>query len=163
MDTDVVGVVAPGPSRPPHPMTSARRRGLTRMSPSLTIEGPDVTPSTDHRTATSAHPDATGILRVLVGATFVVILNETIMVNAIPRLMHDFDITARAAQWLSTAFMLTLAVVIPMTGWLLQRVTTRRAFTVALGLFITGTSSRPRRGASPYCSRPGSSRPAAPP
>ena len=109
------------------------------MSPSLTIEGPDVTPSTDHRTATSTHPDATGILRVLVGATFVVILNETIMVNAIPRLMHDFDITARAAQWLSTAFMLTLAVVIPMTGWFLQRVTTRRAFTVALGLFITGT------------------------
>ena len=85
------------------------------------------------------HPDSTGILRVLVGATFVVILNETIMVNAIPRLMHDLDITARSAQWLSTAFMLTLAVVIPMTGWFLQRVTTRRAFALALGLFLAGT------------------------
>ena len=67
------------------------------MSPSLTIEGPDVTPSTDHRTATSTHPDATGILRVLVGATFVVILNETIMINAIPRLMSD-STSARAPR-----------------------------------------------------------------
>jgi DHA2 family lincomycin resistance protein-like MFS transporter len=116
------------------------------MSPSLTIEGPDVTPSPDQPatapepgSAPAGHPDSTGILRVLVGATFVVILNETIMVNAIPRLMHDLDVTARSAQWLSTAFMLTLAVVIPMTGWFLQRVTTRRAFALALGLFITGT------------------------
>ena len=85
------------------------------------------------------HPHATGILRILVAATFVVILNETIMVNAIPRLMHEFSVDARAAQWLSTAFMLTLAVVIPMTGWFLQRVTTRAAFTTALGLFLAGT------------------------
>jgi len=105
-----------------------------------------VTPSPDQRatepvtsSGPAGHPDSTGILRVLVGATFVVILNETIMVNAIPRLMHDFEVTARSAQWLSTAFMLTLAVVIPMTGWFLQRVTTRRAFTLALGLFIAGT------------------------
>ena len=109
------------------------------MSPSLTIEGPDVTPSTDHRTATSTHPDATGILRVLVGATFVVILNETIMVNAIPRLMVELDVTARSAQWLSTAFMLTMAVVIPVTGWFLQRVTTRQAFLTAMTVFLTGT------------------------
>ena len=62
------------------------------------------------------------VLRWLVGATFVVILNETIMINAIPRLMVDFDVDANAAQWLSTAFMLTMAVVIPATGWFLQNV-----------------------------------------
>ena len=80
------------------------------------------------------------VLRWLVTATFVVILNETIMVNAIPRLMTDFEVTARSAQWLSTAFMLTMAVVIPVTGWFLQRVTTRTAFTVAMSLFIGGTT-----------------------
>jgi DHA2 family lincomycin resistance protein-like MFS transporter len=79
------------------------------------------------------------VLRWLVIATFVVILNETIMINAIPRLMADFDVTARAAQWLSTAFMLTMATVIPVTGWFLQRVTTRTAFRVAMTLFIAGT------------------------
>ena len=79
------------------------------------------------------------MLRWLVGATFVVILNETIMINAIPRLMVDFDVDASAAQWLSTAFMLTMAVVIPITGWFLQRVTTRFAFGLAMGVFCAGT------------------------
>lgn len=80
-----------------------------------------------------------GVLRWLVLATFIVILNETIMVNAIPRLMGQFEITARSAQWLSTSFMLTLAVVIPVTGWFLQRVTTRVAFATAMTVFCTGT------------------------
>jgi len=80
------------------------------------------------------------VLRWLVLATFVVILNETIMVNAIPRLMVELDVTARSAQWLSTAFMLTMAVVIPVTGWFLQRVTTRQAFTTAMVVFLVGTA-----------------------
>src|SRR3954467_8012879 len=85
-----------------------------------------------------AAPDY-GVLRWLVGATFVVILNETIMINAIPRLMDDFQVDASAAQWLSTAFMLTMGVVIPITGWFLQRVTTRFAFGLAMATFCTGT------------------------
>ncbi len=80
-----------------------------------------------------------GVLRWLVLATFIVILNETIMVNALPALMGEFEVSARAAQWLSTAFMLTLAVVIPVTGWFLQRVTTRTAFATAMVVFCTGT------------------------
>src|SRR4051794_34328497 len=80
-----------------------------------------------------------GVLRWLVLATFVVILNETIMVNAIPRLMGEFDVTARSAQWLSTAFMLTMATVIPVTGWFLQRVSTRFAFGTAMSVFCVGT------------------------
>ncbi len=76
----------------------------------------------------------------LVAATFTVILNETIMINAIPRLAEDFGVSVNAAQWLSTAFLLTMASVIPVTGWFLQRVSTRTAFTVAMATFITGTT-----------------------
>jgi DHA2 family lincomycin resistance protein-like MFS transporter len=79
------------------------------------------------------------VLRWLVAATFVVILNETIMINAIPRLMDDFGVDASAAQWLSTVFMLAMAVVIPITGWFLQRFTTRFAFGVAMAVFCSGT------------------------
>ncbi|MBF6131636.1 multidrug efflux MFS transporter [Nocardia otitidiscaviarum] len=80
------------------------------------------------------------VIRLLVLATFVVILNETIMINAIPRLMHDLDVTERAAQWVSTAFMLTMAAVIPVTGWFLQRVSTRQAYAIAMGVFLAGTA-----------------------
>ncbi|MFE6860230.1 MDR family MFS transporter [Nocardia sp. NPDC057668] len=89
-------------------------------------------PATSGRTPT--------VIRVLSLATFVVILNETIMVNAIPRLMGDLHVTERSAQWVSTAFMLTMAAVIPATGWFLQRVTTRRAYSIAMGVFLFGTA-----------------------
>ncbi|RDB46238.1 MDR family MFS transporter [Tsukamurella tyrosinosolvens] len=80
------------------------------------------------------------VIKLLVAATFVVILNETIMINAIPRLMTDFHVDARAAQWLSTVFMLTMAAVIPVTGWFLQRVSTRTAYAVAMATFSAGTA-----------------------
>ncbi|MGW9073929.1 DHA2 family efflux MFS transporter permease subunit [Streptomyces yangpuensis] len=93
-----------------------------------------------HETPTLSPDRVTAVLRILVLSTFVVLLNETIMVNAIPRLMREFDVTAAAAGWLSTAFMLTMAVVIPVTGWFLQRVTTRTAFGLAMALFLAGTT-----------------------
>ncbi|MCX5589248.1 DHA2 family efflux MFS transporter permease subunit [Streptomyces erythrochromogenes] len=93
-----------------------------------------------HATPTLSPARVTAVLRILVLSTFVVLLNETIMVNAIPRLMRDFEVTAAAAGWLSTAFMLTMAVVIPVTGWFLQRVTTRTAFGLAMALFLAGTA-----------------------
>jgi DHA2 family lincomycin resistance protein-like MFS transporter len=80
------------------------------------------------------------VIRLLVLATFVVILNETIMINAIPNLMVALHIDEQTAQWLSTAFMLTMAAVIPVTGWFLQRVTTRHAYATAMGLFLLGTA-----------------------
>jgi DHA2 family lincomycin resistance protein-like MFS transporter len=78
-------------------------------------------------------------ITILLVSTFVVILNETIMSVALPHLMDDLDITASAAQWLTTAFLLTMAVVIPVTGFLLQRFTTRGIFIAAMTLFSAGT------------------------
>ena len=87
-------------------------------------------------------PDARGttlVISLLLVSAFVVILNETIMGVALPHLMTDLNITASAAQWLTTAYMLTMAVVIPITGFLLQRFNTRPVFLAAMGLFSTGT------------------------
>jgi DHA2 family lincomycin resistance protein-like MFS transporter len=80
------------------------------------------------------------VVLVLVAATFVVILNETIMINAIPRLMVGLEVSEQTAQWVSTAFMLAMAAVIPVTGWFLQRVSTRRAYATAMGVFLAGTA-----------------------
>ncbi|MFI7708282.1 MDR family MFS transporter [Nonomuraea sp. NPDC049480] len=90
--------------------------------------------------ATAVSGRTPAVIRLLVLATFVVILNETIMINAIPRLMGALHITEQTAQWLSTAFMLTMAAVIPITGWFLQRVSTRSAYSTAMGLFLLGTA-----------------------
>ncbi|HEY5822024.1 MAG TPA: MDR family MFS transporter [Propionibacteriaceae bacterium] len=92
---------------------------------------------TTTRSAMSSR-DRSVIITLLV-ATFVVILNETIMGVALPRLMVDLSVSARTGQWLSTAFMLTMAIVIPTTGFLLQRLTTRTVFVLAMALFSVGT------------------------
>ncbi|WP_460947155.1 DHA2 family efflux MFS transporter permease subunit [Okibacterium endophyticum] len=90
---------------------------------------------TDERTS----PQARRVIMLLIAAAFVVILNETIMSVALPELMADLHIDARTAQWLTTAFMLTMAVVIPITGFLLQRFNTRPIFIAAMSLFSLGT------------------------
>ncbi len=79
------------------------------------------------------------VIWVLLAAAFVAILNETTMSMAIPHLIDDLKITPLAAQWVTSAFMLTMAVVIPTTGFLLQRFTTRQMFLGALALFSVGT------------------------
>lgn len=76
---------------------------------------------------------------MLVAAAFVVILNETTLSVALPVLMGYFEITADVAQWLVTSFMLTMAVVIPMTGYIMQRFSLRQVYAAALLLFLAGT------------------------
>lgn len=80
------------------------------------------------------------VINLLIISAFVVILNETVMGVAIPHLMDDLHISALAAQWLTTGFLLTMAVVIPTTGFLIQRISTRRLYIIAMGLFISGTA-----------------------
>ncbi len=80
------------------------------------------------------------IINLLIISAFVVILNETVMSVAIPHLMKDLGISALAAQWLTTGFLLTMAVVIPTTGFLIQRITTRRLYIIAMSLFVAGTA-----------------------
>jgi len=79
------------------------------------------------------------VIGLLLVSAFTVILNETIMSLALPHLMVDLDVTAAAAQWLTTAFLLAMAVVIPITGFLLRRFSTRAVFLMAMSFFCLGT------------------------
>ena len=88
------------------------------------------------------------VIWLLLAAAFVAILNETTMGVAIPHLIGDLGITAVDAQWLTTAFMLTMAVVIPTTGFLLNRFSTRAR--------RARRTCPPRRGPSPSRTSPAS-------
>ena len=79
------------------------------------------------------------VLAVLVFTAFVMMLNETSLSVAMLSIMDDYSIDAGVAQWLMTGFMLTMAVVLPTTGWLLQRYSTKTVFTLAVSSFLIGT------------------------
>jgi len=101
-------------------------------TPTTTGAQPTVTPP-----ASSPRPGV--VIALLVISAFVVILNETIMSVALPSLMVDLAITASTAQWLTTGFLLTMAMVIPLTGYLLARFPLRGVYLTAMSLFIVGT------------------------
>jgi len=102
----------------------------------------EVSPTAGTRTAVpeKMSRESVTIISTLLVATFVVILNETIMNVALQRLMVDLRVDAPTVQWLSTGFMLTMAVVIPTTGFILQSLSTRAVFMLAMGLFAGGTA-----------------------
>lgn len=79
------------------------------------------------------------VIPLLLVSAFVVILNETIMGVALPALNRDLGISVSTGQWLTSAFMLVMAVVIPVTGYLLQRFHVRQVFIAAMTLFSLGT------------------------
>ena len=85
-------------------------------------------------------PAGMRVIWLLLAAAFVAILNETTMAIAIPSLNRTLGIPPELGQWLTSAFMLTMAVVIPTTGFLLQRFTTRQVFLAAIGSFVLGTA-----------------------
>ncbi|WP_436738138.1 DHA2 family efflux MFS transporter permease subunit [Streptomyces sp. BBFR102] len=80
------------------------------------------------------------VISLLLVAAFVAILNETTMAIAIPDLNAALGIPPESGQWLTSAFLLTMAVVIPTTGYILQRFTTRQVFLASMAAFSVGTA-----------------------
>ncbi len=79
------------------------------------------------------------IIGLLMVSTFVVLLNEMMLGVALPTLISDLDITPTTGQWLTTGYLLTLAVLIPATGFVMRRFTTRAIFLGAMTIFLIGT------------------------
>lgn len=59
---------------------------------------------------------------------------------ALPTLSRDFDASLTDVQWTVIAYLLTLAVVIPASGWIGDRVGTKRTFLFALALFTVASA-----------------------
>lgn len=79
------------------------------------------------------------IVSLLLAGTFIAILNQTLMITAIPPIMKEMNITANSAQWLTTVFMLVNGIMIPVSAFLLERFTTRQLFISAMSVFAVGT------------------------
>lgn len=81
----------------------------------------------------------TVLVAVILAGAFVVILNQTLLNTAIPKIMSDFSVSAATAQWLTTGFQLTNGVMIPVTAFLIEKFSTRKLFLTAMILFAAGT------------------------
>ena len=80
------------------------------------------------------------IIGLLMGSAFLVLLNEMLLGVALPTLISDLGITPTLGQWLTTGYLLTLAVLIPATGFVKRPYHLRTIFLTATSLFIIGTA-----------------------
>jgi EmrB/QacA subfamily drug resistance transporter len=70
---------------------------------------------------------------------FMDILDTTIVNVALPTLAREFDVATSGIEWVVTAYLLSLALWIPASGWIGDRFGTKRTFMTALALFTLGS------------------------
>lgn len=75
----------------------------------------------------------------LIFGAFIAILNQTLLVTAVPSIMEDLNIPFSTAQWLTTGFFLVNGIMIPVTAFLINKFTTRKLYIFAMTLFTVGT------------------------
>jgi EmrB/QacA subfamily drug resistance transporter len=78
-------------------------------------------------------------LIVVLGA-MAAILDLTIVNVAIDTLQRDFHADVSTVQWVSTGYALAVSLVIPVTGWAVERFGSRRLWLIALTVFVVGSS-----------------------
>jgi len=83
--------------------------------------------------------DKAQIMAVMKLGTFLALINETVINVALPQLMSVFSVPAGTVQWLTSGYMLILGVLVPVTAFLIERMTTRTLFTAAMSFFLAGT------------------------
>ena len=81
------------------------------------------------------------VVGVLLIGSFLAILNQTLLVTALPHIMKDLNIKANTAQWLTTAFLLTNGIMVPITAFLIEKFSTRRLYFNIIGHFYRRNAS----------------------
>jgi EmrB/QacA subfamily drug resistance transporter len=97
-------------------------------------------------TDTAAAPSAGSVrerwlafLAIILGA-FVAILNNSLINVAIPSLTTDLGSTTTKIQWVITGYTLASGVIVPITGFMEQRIGYKKFLILALSVFSLGTA-----------------------
>jgi EmrB/QacA subfamily drug resistance transporter len=83
---------------------------------------------------------ARGLALLVAGAFFMEILDATVIAPAAPHIAAELDVPAVSVNVAITAYVLTLAVLIPISGWLTDRFGARRIFVAAIVVFTLASA-----------------------
>ncbi|OAT83638.1 DHA2 family efflux MFS transporter permease subunit [Desulfotomaculum copahuensis] len=78
------------------------------------------------------------VLMLVLGA-FIAILDTSIVNVALPKMMAIFGVGADKIQWVLTGYLLTSGVVVPVTGYLGDRMGFKRVYIIAVAIFTAGS------------------------
>lgn len=78
------------------------------------------------------------LLNVMIG-TFMAVLDSTVVNVALPKLMTSFGASIDKMEWIITAYMLSMAVMLPTAGWLADKFGYKRIYFFGVLLFTAGS------------------------
>jgi EmrB/QacA subfamily drug resistance transporter len=94
---------------------------------------------TDKNTAPPLDREVLIVAGIVTMAAAMTVLDTTIVSVAIRTLGHDLKVSLDTIQWVSTAYTLALASVIPLAGWGSDRFGIKRVWIASLLLFVLGS------------------------
>jgi len=77
---------------------------------------------------------------IIILGVFMAILDTSVVNVAIPTIETAFGATTNEIQWVLTGYMLTMGVLIPISGWLTDRFGAKHIFLFALAMFTIGSA-----------------------
>lgn len=78
------------------------------------------------------------LLNIMIG-TFMAVLDSTIVNVGLPKIMSAFGVGVDKIEWVLTAYMLAMAVMLPTSGWLADRFGYKKMYSFGLTLFTIGS------------------------
>lgn len=72
--------------------------------------------------------------------TFMAVLDATVVNVALPTIMASFGASISSIQWVITAYMLAMAAMLPISGWMADRFGYKRMFLTGIFLFTLGSA-----------------------
>jgi EmrB/QacA subfamily drug resistance transporter len=81
-------------------------------------------------------PDIRNVAIVVIVGAIMSILDTTIVNVALESLSRDLDAPLSTIQWVATGYLLSLATVIPLTGWAAERFGPRRVWMTVVSAFV---------------------------
>src|SRR5512137_863331 len=78
------------------------------------------------------------LANVMIG-TFMAVLDSTIVNVGLPKIMASFGVGIDKIEWVITAYMLSMAVMLPTSGWLADKFGYKRIYFLGLLLFTLGS------------------------
>jgi EmrB/QacA subfamily drug resistance transporter len=99
-----------------------------------------IRPRTRSRTPGRIDADVWRIATVLILGSIMSVLDTTIVNVALDSLSRDLHSSLDNVQWVVSAYLLSLAAVIPVTGWSARRFGAKRVYLVSIVLFTLGSA-----------------------
>ena len=108
-----------------------RKQELAKQGRTLSKDGAFVNGKLTHEAFLS--------LAILTVITFLGNFTQLQLASALPTIVDEFHITLTTGQWLTSVFQLVMGVMVPLTGFLTKRFSTRQIVITSMAVFTLGS------------------------